>query len=90
MTTKRNQSSHQRYQGNRGTQDHAGPYSDGHYNLVIIDKRTRYPVVETVTSTNFKVNKERFKQVFATYGIPRRLTMVHFCTLNEFQEFAAQ
>ena len=25
--------------------DHGGPYTDGHYNLVLIDKRTRYPVV---------------------------------------------
>ena len=25
--------------------DHRGPYPDGHYNLVLIDKRTRYPVV---------------------------------------------
>ena len=37
--------------------DHAKPYPDGHYNLVIIDKRTRYPVVETVSSTNFQMNK---------------------------------
>ena len=39
--------------------DHAGPYPDGHHNLVVIDKRTRYPVVETVPSTNFQVNKEQ-------------------------------
>lgn len=31
--------------------DFGGPYPDGHYNLVIIDKRTRYPVVETVHSS---------------------------------------
>ena len=28
--------------------DHGGPYPDGHYNLVIIGKMTRYPVVESV------------------------------------------
>ena len=41
--------------------DHGGPYPDGHYNLVLIDKRTRYPVVESVPSTHFQTNKERLK-----------------------------
>ena len=41
--------------------DHGGPYPDGHYNLVLIDKRTRNPVVELVPLTNFKVNKEKLK-----------------------------
>ena len=41
--------------------DHGGPYPDGHYNFVLIDKRTRYPVVEPVPSTNFQANKERLK-----------------------------
>ena len=53
--------------------DHGGPYPDGHYNLVMIDKRTRYPVVEAVPSTNFEVNKGRLKHIFATYGTPRRI-----------------
>jgi len=39
--------------------DHGGPYPDGHYNLVLIDKTTRYPVVESVSSTDFQTkNKE--------------------------------
>ena len=37
--------------------DHGGLYPDGHYNVVLIDKRTRYPVVEAVPSTNFKVTR---------------------------------
>ena len=41
--------------------DHSGPYPDGHYNLILIDKRTRYPVVESVPSTDFQTNKERLK-----------------------------
>ena len=49
--------------------NHGGP--DDHYNLVLIDKRTRYPVVEAVSSTNFKVNKERLKHIFPTYGTPK-------------------
>ena len=53
--------------------DHGGPYPDGHYNLVLIDKRTRYPVVENVPSTDFQTNKERLKHIFATYGTPKRI-----------------
>ena len=72
--------------------DHAGLYPDGHYNLVIIGKRTRFPVVETVPSTNFQVNKEKLKRTFATYGTPRRLESDNGPPFNskEFQEFAAQ
>ena len=32
--------------------DFGRPYPDGHYNLVVIDKRTRFPVVEQTTSTS--------------------------------------
>ena len=46
---------------------------DGYYNLVLIDKRTRYPVVESVSSTDFQTNKDRLKHIFATYGTPRRI-----------------
>ena len=34
--------------------DFGGPYSDGHYNLVAIDKRTWYPAVEVTYRTAFK------------------------------------
>ena len=50
-----------------------GPYLDGHYNLVLVDKRTRYPVVENVPSTDFKTNKEKLKHIFATYVTPKRI-----------------
>ena len=53
--------------------DYGEPYWDGHYNLVIIDKMKRNPVVEPVPSTNFQVNKERLKHIFATYCTPRRI-----------------
>ena len=53
--------------------DFRGPYPDGHYNLVLIDKRSRYPVVEEVTSTNFKQTKRVLKGIFATYGTPNRI-----------------
>ena len=72
--------------------DHSGPYPDGHYNLVLIDKRTRYPVIEPVPSTNFQSNKERLKHIFATYGTPRRVESDNGPPFNskEFNEFAMQ
>ena len=70
--------------------DHNGPFPDGYYNLVLIDKRTRYPVVELVASTNFKTNKDRLKHIFATYETPRRIESDGGPPFNskEFSEFA--
>ena len=72
--------------------DHGGPYQDGYYNLVLIDKRTRYPVVESVLSTDFQTNKERLKHIFATYGTPRRIVSDNQPPFNskEFNDFAKQ
>ena len=53
--------------------DFGGPFPDGHYNLVVIDKRTRYPEVEIVYSTAVKPTKGKLKKIFATYGTPERL-----------------
>ena len=50
--------------------DYGGAYPDGHYNLVMIDKRSRYPVVEEVSNTEFEQARVAFKKVFATYGTP--------------------
>ncbi|PFX12680.1 Uncharacterized protein K02A2.6 [Stylophora pistillata] len=72
--------------------DNGGPYLDGHYNLVLIDKRTRYPVVESVPSTDFQTNKERLKHIFATYGTLRRIERENGPPFNskEFNEPAKQ
>lgn len=72
--------------------DHGGPYPDGHYNLVLIHKRIRYPVVESVPSTDFQTNKERLKHIFVTYGTPRRIESDNGPPFNseEFNEFAEQ
>ena len=51
--------------------DHGGPYPDGHYNLVLID---RHPVVESVPSTDFHTNKERLKDTFKLGGELRATT----------------
>ena len=51
--------------------NHGGPYPDDLYNLVRIDKRTRYPVVAAVPSTNFKVKKERLKHIMQPMELQR-------------------
>lgn len=70
--------------------DFGGPYPDGHYNLVVIDKRTRYPEVETVYSTAFKPTKEKLQKIFATHGTPRRLESDNGPPFNsrDFEEWA--
>ena len=55
----------------------SGPYPDGHYNLVAIDKITRYPEVAKTHSTAFQPTnqptKEKLKTMFATHGNARQL-----------------
>ena len=72
--------------------DFGGPYPDGHYNLVVIDKRTRYPEVETLYSTAVKPTKEKLKKVFATYGTPEQLETDNSPPFHakEFAEFAVE
>ena len=72
--------------------DFRGPYPDGHYNLVMIDKRSRYPIVEETTSTNFKQTKRALKGIFATYGTPERIETDGGPPFNssEFKKFAAE
>jgi hypothetical protein len=72
--------------------DFGGPYPDGHYNLVLIDKRTRYPVVEEISSTSFKLTKEKLKQIFSTYGTPNILISDNGPPFNshDFEDFAKE
>ena len=72
--------------------DFGGPYPYGHYNLVAIDQRTRYPVVEVVSSTGFKQTKEKLKKTFAYLGIPRRVTSDNGPPFNseQFKDFAKE
>ena len=71
--------------------DFGGPYPDGHYNLVVIDKRTRYPEVEVVYSTGIKPTKEKLKKIFATHGTPIQIESDNGPPFQskEFAEFAA-
>ena len=56
--------------------DFSGPYPDGHYNLVVVDKRTRYPDVEMVYSTAFASKKGETEKDFCnvryTYSVGDR------------------
>ena len=72
--------------------DFGGPYPDGHYNLVVIDKRTRYPEVESLSSTAMKSTKEKLKKIFATYGTPEQLETDNGPPFQskEFAEFAVK
>ena len=72
--------------------DNGGPNLNGHYNLVLIGKRTRHPAVESVPSTDFQTNKERLKHIFATCGTPRRIESDNGTRSNskEFKEFEEQ
>ena len=72
--------------------DFGGPYPDGHYNLVIIDKGTRYPEVEVVYSTAMKSTKEKLKKIFAAYGTPEQLESDNGPPFSskEFAEFALE
>ena len=67
-----------------------GPYPDGHYNLVVVDRRTRYPEVEVVSLKAFKPTKEKLKKMFAHHGIPRRVYSDNGPPLNskKFSDFA--
>ena len=52
--------------------DFGGPYPDGHYNLLAIDKRTRYPEVAKIHLTAARPTVEKLKTMFATHGMPRQ------------------
>ena len=70
--------------------DFGGPYPDGHYNLVAIDKRTRYPEVEVTYSTSFTATQAKLKRMFGHHGIPQRIDSDNGPPFNseEFAQFA--
>ena len=72
--------------------DFGGPYPDGHYNLVVIGKRTRFQVVEQTTSTSCWTTCDRMRQIFAMHGIPERLESDNGPPFQsvEFEEFAKE
>ena len=59
-------------------------------NLVVIDKRTKYPEVARVNSTTAQPMKKKLEAMFATHGTPRRLESDNGPPFQsqEFAEFA--
>ena len=72
--------------------DFGGPYPDGHYNLVAVDKRTRYPEVEIASLTSFEPTKAKLKQMFGHHGIRQRIDSDNGPPFNskEFSHFVEQ
>ena len=72
--------------------DFGGPYPDGHYNLVMIDKRTRFPIVEQTTSTSCRVTCDKLRAIFAMHVIPERIETDNGPPFNstEFKEFSEE
>ena len=64
--------------------DFVGPYPDGHYSLVVIDKLSRYPVVEDTRFTSFKPTKEKLRKTFALFGTPRvvEIQLIRICRIQ--------
>ena len=50
--------------------DHLGPLPNGKYCLVLIDQRSRYPVVAFTTSIDATSLMKVLENVFAQYGLP--------------------
>ena len=59
---------------------------------MVIDKRTRFPVVEQTTSTSCRTTCDRLRKIFATHGIPERLESDNGPPFQsaEFAEFAKE
>ncbi|CAC5422301.1 unnamed protein product [Mytilus coruscus] len=72
--------------------DYRGPYPDGHYNLAVIDKRMRYPVVEQTKTTTTRATIGKLRNIFSTHEIPERLETDNGPSFssNEFSNFATE
>ena len=59
---------------------------------MIIDKRTRFPVIEQVTSTSCRTTCDRLRNVFAMHRIPERLESDNGPPFNstDFRNFAEE
>ena len=50
--------------------DHAGPFPDCYYGLLVTDEYSRFPEIEAVTSTSMAANAPTFRKIFEAHGIP--------------------
>jgi hypothetical protein len=54
--------------------DFKGPIGEKYYLHVLIDQYSKFPEVDVLTSTKFEKLRPSLDRVFATHGIPERLT----------------
>ena len=78
-----------RYPSEEISLDLGEAYPDGHYNLVAIDHRSRYPEVKTVSN---QPSKEKLKKMFAHHSIPKQIFTHNGPPFNskEFPDFAQE
>ena len=50
--------------------DFLGPFSNGYYCLVVIDDFSRFPIVETISSTSARTLVPMLDKIFSTHGVP--------------------
>ena len=55
--------------------DFKGPIAGKYYFHVVIDQYSKYPEVDIVTSTSFKKLKPVLDRIFATHGIPEKMSV---------------
>ena len=72
------------------TTDYYGPIDSGEYLISIIDEYSRFPVVKIVNSTSAKSGIPLFDEVFAEFGIPKKVKSDNGPPYNskEFEQFA--
>lgn len=72
--------------------DFCGPFPNHEYALVVTDQYSRYPEVEFVRSTAIKPVRQKLKNFFATYGIPKKVQTDNGPPFNseDFKKFAAE
>ena len=72
--------------------DFSGPYSNGEYLLVIIDKFSRYSLVEVNQSTKAFIVIPVLEQIFSMFSIPKILKSDNGPPFNShtFKQFASQ
>ncbi|GJQ66598.1 hypothetical protein Trydic_g4573 [Trypoxylus dichotomus] len=69
--------------------DHARPFPNHKYVLLLIDEYSRYPFIEIVDSTKFTDLKPVLQKIFAMVGIPLKITSDNGPPFNgkEFSDF---
>jgi transposase InsO family protein len=72
--------------------DFCGPFPQGDYILVVQDDYSRYPEVDTLTSTSAAATIPKFNRMFATHGIPEVVRTDNGSPFQskEFHDFAGE